>query len=193
MKISLAISIYLLIAWYLYYRDRHISKNIIRYLESAFPVPPSAITVIIFSYVLMLPVITLESLVVRVLKIKKEPPENKEELDQIMEEIYPEDVHDLADASLEITRQDIEPFIQQIPSLFDSGLSEIWIRRIMDDVQTLDVGDDNRHIFYPMWQGKRVPLVTEIKREKKDLFVLLFWAPPDVSKAIDIKMDAFCE
>ena len=193
MKISLAISIYLLVAGYLYYRDRHINKNIIKYLKSACPVPPSAMNAVLLGYALLLPVITAERLLVRALGIKKAPSENEAELNQILEEIYPEEIHDLDDVSIELEGQDVEPFIRQIPPVFDSGLTEIWIRRIMDDVRTLAVGDDNRHIFYPMWQGKRVTLVTEIKREKKDLFVLLFWALPDVAKSLDTKMDEFCE
>ena len=193
MQMSLAVSIYLLLAWYLYYRDRHINKNIIKYLESAFPVPSSAMTAVVFGYALLLPVITAERLIVRALGIKKAPPENEAELNQILEEICPEEVHNLDDASIELETQDIETFIRQIPPLFDSGLNDMWIRRIIDDVRTLEVGDDNRHVFYPMWQGKRATLVTEIKREKKEVFVLLFWALPDVTKAIDAKMDEFCE
>lgn len=193
MQMSLALSIYLLLAWYLYYRDRRINKKVMKYLESAFPVPSSAMTAIVFGYALLLPVITAERLIVQALGIKKAPPENEAELNQILEEICPEEVHDLDNVSIELEKQDIEPFIRQIPLIFESGLTEIWIRRILDDIKALEVGDENSHIFYPMWQSKRVTLVTEISREKKDLFVVLFWALPDVTKTLDAKMEEFCE
>lgn len=191
--VSLGISIYLLLAWYLYYRDRRINKKVMKYVESAFPVPSGAIAGVAFGYALLMPVLALNRLVKRIFRVKEAPPENVEDLNKILEEICPEEVHDLDNVSIELEKQDIEPFIRQIPLIFESGLTEIWIRRILDDIKTLEVDDENSHIFYPMWKGKRVTLVTEISREKKELFVLLFWALPDVINVIDAKMDEFCE
>lgn len=189
---TIAFSIYILLAGYLYYRDKNFYKRATQYLEQSMPVPAGAVAGIVFAFALLLPVIEAERLIRRVLGIEKKPTENADEIKQIAEEICPERVHDLSDASIELNRQDVEPFLRLIPELFDSGLTETWIQRIMDDVRGLEVGEDNRHTFYAMRAGGRIPLITELQRIRKDCFVVLFWAPESVAAAIDAKMAEFC-
>lgn len=189
---TIAFSIYILLAWYLYYRDKNFYKRVTQYLEQSMPMPAGAVAGIVFVFALALPVIEAERIIRRLPGVKKDPPENETELKQIAEEICPEGVYDLSDASIELDRPDVEPFIRQIPSIFEAGLTEIWIQRIMDDVRDLEVGEDNRHTFYAMREGKRILLVTEVQRIKKDGFVVLFWAPESVAAAIGAKMEDFC-
>lgn len=196
-ELSLLFSGYILIAFVIYYNDRSIMKNILKYMQSAVPAPKVAFVAAGFILALMLPILSLklnlEKLYKWLFSVKEETKSNSEEVEKFAREYYPETIYDLDEVSIELERDDIDEFVRLLPPLFDAGFGESRVEEIMQDLGELLVNDENRHVFYPTYQSKRVPVVVEVKRIKKNLFELAFQSEKDVADAIGNKMDVFCE
>lgn len=197
MGLSLAFSVYILIAFILYYRDRSILKIILRYIQKAVPVSRGVIAFAFLLALLGMPIVYLQSWAEKIYRkltgVKATETELSEDAARFFEEYYPERLQDLEEVSIELEREDIEEFMAALSPIFDAGLTESQLKAIIDLVDGLEPGDMDRVVFYPRYHEKRMTLVFEVTMTRQREYVLAFSAETELANAIDQQITVYCE
>lgn len=199
MTVSLFLSGYLGLAFYLFKRDKSLWRKILRYLQETTPFSPAMLSLPLFIVFLLLPVIelhTLGNLLIKRLglsKVNKNPLSDDHA--HFIRENYPEIEHGLTGTSITLEQADIAPLFLMLIPLFDSGFSEFEQNKIEKVISRLTADEEEKIFFSVSHNGKRSPFVVEIEidEDDKNAYLFTFYANEDLAKLIDKQIDDFCK
>lgn len=199
MTISLFLSAYLVLAFYLFKRDKSLWRKILRYIQETTPASPAMLSIPLFMVFLLLPVIELHTLGNRLIKRFGSDKVNKSPLSDdhahFIREHYPEIEYGLTGTSITLEQTDIAPFLLMLIPLFDSGFSEFEQNKIERVISRLTADEEEKMFFSVSHNGKRTPFVVEIEidEDDNDAYLFTFYANEDLAKVIDKQIDDFCK
>lgn len=194
---SLLFSGYILLAFYLYKKDKVLWGNVIRYCKETCPLPDKILAFPIFIGVLLCPLVILQCKIKALLRkigLKRqfETKSSGEDAEYFLEKYYPELMENLKSTTIVLTQEDIHPFINKIVHLFESGFSGQEQFKIEKAIEHLT--DEEKLTFSVTNEGKRVPFIIKIEFDDKieGMYLFTFYSNDFLVEKIDRNIDEFC-
>ena len=180
-SISLLISLYIAVAFYIYFQQKREWKNIVEHIRDSMPVSDNSIGVAVFVIVLILPIVmTVFHLKKFLLKIKLlNEPDTEEITDDakyFIKKYYPEIEQDLEGISVEIIYENLDILLNSISDLLINGFGESEVLRVRNVVRKLVVSEEEEEkiSFYIKHEGITSMLVIEFIKKKLNYFEITF-------------------
>ena len=180
-SISLLISLYIAVAFYIYFQQKREWKNIVEHIRDSMPVSDNSIGVAVFVIVLILPIVmTVFHIKKFLLKIKLlNEPDTEEITDDakyFIKKYYPEIEQDLEGISVEIIYENLDILLNSISDLLINGFGESEVLRVRNVVRKLVVSEEEEEkiSFYIKHEGITSMLVIEFIKKKLNYFEITF-------------------
>lgn len=197
-SISLLISLYIAVAFYIYFQQKREWKNIVEHIRDSMPVSDNSIGVAVFVIVLILPiVVTVFHLKKFLLKIKLlNEPDTEEITDDakyFIKKYYPEIEQDLEGISVEIIYENLDILLNSISDLLINGFGESEVLRVQNVVRKLVVSEEEEEkiSFYIKHEGITSMLVIEFIKKKLNYFEITFYVKQELAKLFNEKIDNY--
>ena len=188
-SISLLISLYIAVAFYIYFQQKREWKNIVEHIRDSMPVSDNSIGVAVFVIVLILPIVmTVFHLKKFLLKIKLlNEPDTEEITDDakyFIKKYYPEIEQDLEGISVEIIYENLDILLNSISDLLINGFGESEVLRVRNVVRKLVVSEEEEEkiSFYIKHEGITSMLVIEFIKKKLNYFEITFYVKQELAK-----------
>ena len=199
-SISLLISLYIAVAFYIYFQQKREWKNIVEHIRDSMPVSDNSIGVAVFVIVLILPIVmTVFHLKKFLLKIKLlNEPDTEEITDDakyFIKKYYPEIEQDLEGISVEIIYENLDILLNSISDLLINGFGESEVLRVRNVVRKLVVSEEEEEkiSFYIKHEGITSMLVIEFIKKKLNYFEITFYVKQELAKLFNEKIDNYYE
>ena len=197
-SISLLISLYIAVAFYIYFQQKREWKNIVEHIRDSMPVSDNSIGVAVFVIVLILPIVmTVFHLKKFLLKIKMlNEPDTEEITDDakyFIKKYYPEIEQDLEGISVEIIYENLDILLNSISDLLINGFGESEVLRVRNVVRKLVVSEEEEEkiSFYIKHEGITSMLVIEFIKKKLNYFEITFYVKQELAKLFNEKIDNY--
>ena len=197
-SISLLISLYIAVAFYIYFQQKREWKNIVEHIRDSMPVSDNSIGVAVFVIVLILPIVmTVFHLKKFLLKIKLlNEPDTEEITDDakyFIKKYYPEIEQDLEGISVEIIYENLDILLNSISDLLINGFGESEVLRVRTVVRKLGVSEEEEEkiSFYIKHEGITSMLVIEFIKKKLNYFEITFYVKQELAKLFNEKIDNY--
>lgn len=197
-SISLLISLYIAVAFYIYFQQKREWKNIVEHIRDSMPVSDNSIGVAVFVIVLILPIVmTVFHLKKFLLKIKLlNEPDTEEITDDakyFIKKYYPEIEQDLEGISVEIIYENLDILLNSISDLLINGFGESEVLRVRNVVRKLVVSEEEEEkiSFYIKHEGITSMLVIEFIKKKLNYFEITFYVKQELAKLLNEKIDNY--
>ncbi len=197
-SISLLISLYIAVAFYIYFQQKREWKNIVEHIRDSMPVSDNSIGVAVFVIVLILPIVmTVFHLKKFLLKIKLlNEPDTEEITDDakyFIKKYYPEIEQDLEGISVEIIYENLDILLNSISDLLINGFGESEVLRVRNVVRKLVVSEEEEEkiSFYIKHEGITSMLVIEFIKKKLNYFEITFYVRQELAKLFNEKIDNY--
>lgn len=197
-SISLLISLYIAVAFYIYFQQKREWKNIVEHIRDSMPVSDNSIGVAVFVIVLILPIVmTVFHLKKFLLKIKLlNKPDTEEITDDakyFIKKYYPEIEQDLEGISVEIIYENLDILLNSISDLLINGFGESEVLRVRNVVRKLVVSEEEEEkiSFYIKHEGITSMLVIEFIKKKLNYFEITFYVKQELAKLFNEKIDNY--
>lgn len=197
-SISLLISLYIAVAFYIYFQQKREWKNIVEHIRDSMPVSDNSIGVAVFVIVLILPIVmTVFHLKKFLLKIKLlNEPDTEEITDDakyFIKKYYPEIDQDLEGISVEIIYENLDILLNSISDLLINGFGESEVLRVRNVVRKLVVSEEEEEkiSFYIKHEGITSMLVIEFIKKKLNYFEITFYVKQELAKLFNEKIDNY--
>ena len=197
-SISLLISLYIAVAFYIYFQQKREWKNIVEHIRDSMPVSDNSIGVAVFVIVLILPIVmTVFHLKKFLLKIKLlNEPDTEEITDDakyFIKKYYPESEQDLEGISVEIIYENLDILLNSISDLLINGFGESEVLRVRNVVRKLVVSEEEEEkiSFYIKHEGTTSMLVIEFIKKKLNYFEITFYVKQELAKLFNEKIDNY--
>lgn len=197
-SISLLISLYIAVAFYIYFQQKREWKNIVEHIRDSMPVSDNSIGVAVFVIVLILPIVmTVFHIKKFLLKIKLlNEPDTEEITDDakyFIKKYYPEIEQDLEGISVEIIYENLDIFLNSISDLLINGFGESEVLRVRNVVRKLVVSEEEEEkiSFYIKHEGITSMLVIEFIKKKLNYFEITFYVKQELAKLFNEKIDNY--
>ena len=197
-SISLLISLYIAVAFYIYFQQKREWKNIVEHIRDSMPVSDNSIGVAVFVIVLILPIVmTVFHLKKFLLKIKLlNEPDTEEITDDakyFIKKYYPEIDQDLEGISVEIIYENLDILLNSISDLLINGFGESEVLRVRNVVRKLVVSEEEEEkiSFYIKHEGTTSMLVIEFIKKKLNYFEITFYVKQELAKLFNEKIDNY--
>ena len=197
-SISLLISLYIAVAFYIYFQQKREWKNIVEHIRDSMPVSDNSIGVAVFVIVLILPIVmTVFHLKKFLLKIKLlNEPDTEEITDDakyFIKKYYPEIEQDLEGISVEIIYENLDILLNSISDLLINGFGESEVLRVRNVVRKLVVSEEEEEkiSFYIKHEGITSMLVIEFIKKKLNYFEITFYVKQELAKLFNEKIDTY--
>ena len=197
-SISLLISLYIAVAFYIYFQQKREWKNIVEHIRDSMPVSDNSIGVAVFVIVLILPIVmTVFHLKKFLLKIKLlNEPDTEEITDDakyFIKKYYPEIEQDLEGISVEIIYENLDILLNSISDLLINGFGESEVLRVRNVVRKLVVSEEEEEkiSFYIKHEGITSMLVIEFIKKKLNYFEITFYVKQELAKLFNEKIDNY--
>ena len=197
-SISLLISLYIAVAFYIYFQQKREWKNIVEHIRDSMPVSDNSIGVAVFVIVLILPIVmTVFHLKKFLLKIKLlNEPDTEEITDDakyFIKKYYPEIDQDLEGISVEIIYENLDILLNSISDLLINGFGESEVLRVRNVVRKLVVSEEEEEkiSFYIKHEGITSMLVIEFIKKKLNYFEITFYVKQELAKLLNEKIDNY--
>ena len=197
-SISLLISLYIAVAFYIYFQQKREWKNIVEHIRDSMPVSDNSIGVAVFVLVLILPIVmTVFHLKKFLLKIKLlNEPDTEEITDDakyFIKKYYPEIEQDLEGISVEIIYENLDILLNSISDLLINGFGESEVLRVRNVVRKLVVSEEEEEkiSFYIKHEGITSMLVIEFIKKKLNYFEITFYVKQELAKLFNEKIDNY--
>ena len=188
-SISLLISLYIAVAFYIYFQQKREWKNIVEHIRDSMPVSDNSIGVAVFVIVLILPIVmTVFHIKKFLLKIKLlNEPDTEEITDDakyFIKKYYPEIEQDLEGISVEIIYENLDILLNSISDLLINGFGESEVLRVRNVVRKLVVSEEEEEkiSFYIKHEGITSMLVIEFIKKKLNYFEITFYVNQELAK-----------
>lgn len=198
--ISLLISLYIVVAFYIYFQQKREWKNIVEHIRDSMPVSDSSIGVAVFVIVLVLPIIMMGFYIKKFLlktKILQESDvdEINDDAKYFMKKYYPEIEQDLEGISVGIVYENIDVFLYSIEDLLINGAGESEVFRVKNSVKRLAQSEDDEEkiSFYINYEGISSMVVVEFMKKKMNYFEITFYVKQELAKLFNEKIDDYLE
>ena len=197
-SISLLISLYIAVAFYIYFQQKREWKNIVEHIRDSMPVSDNSIGVAVFVIVLILPIVmTVFHIKKFLLKIKLlNEPDTEEITDDakyFIKKYYPEIEQDLEGISVEIIYENLDILLNSISDLLINGFGESEVLRVRNVVRKLVVSEEEEEkiSFYIKHEGITSMLVIEFIKKKLNYFEITFYVKQELAKLLNEKIDNY--
>ena len=197
-SISLLISLYIAVAFYIYFQQKREWKNIVEHIRDSMPVSDNSIGVAVFVIVLILPIVmTVFHIKKFLLKIKLlNEPDTEEITDDakyFIKKYYPEIEQDLDGISVEIIYENLDILLNSISDLLINGFGESEVLRVRNVVRKLVVSEEEEEkiSFYIKHEGITSMLVIEFIKKKLNYFEITFYVKQELAKLFNEKIDNY--
>lgn len=197
-SISLLISLYIAVAFYIYFQQKREWKNIVEHIRDSMPVSDNSIGVAVFVIVLILPIVmTVFHLKKFLLKIKLlNEPDTEEITDDakyFIKKYYPEIDQDLEGIYVEIIYENLDILLNSISDLLINGFGESEVLRVRNVVRKLVVSEEEEEkiSFYIKHEGITSMLVIEFIKKKLNYFEITFYVKQELAKLFNEKIDNY--
>ena len=197
-SISLLISLYIAVAFYIYFQQKREWKNIVEHIRDSMPVSDNSIGVAVFVIVLILPIVmTVFHIKKFLLKIKLlNEPDTEEITDDakyFIKKYYPEIEQDLEGISVEIIYENLDILLNSISDLLINGFGESEVLRVRNVVRKLVVSEEEEEkiSFYIKHEGTTSMLVIEFIKKKLNYFEITFYVKQELAKLFNEKIDNY--
>ena len=197
-SISLLISLYIAVAFYIYFQQKREWKNIVEHIRDSMLVSDNSIGVAVFVIVLILPIVmTVFHLKKFLLKIKLlNEPDTEEITDDakyFIKKYYPEIEQDLEGISVEIIYENLDILLNSISDLLINGFGESEVLRVRNVVRKLVVSEEEEEkiSFYIKHEGITSMLVIEFIKKKLNYFEITFYVKQELAKLFNEKIDNY--
>ena len=197
-SISLLISLYIAVAFYIYFQQKREWKNIVEHIRDSMPVSDNSIGVAVFVIVLILPIVmTVFHLKKFLLKIKLLNEPDAEEITDdakyFIKKYYPEIEQDLEGISVEIIYENLDILLNSISDLLINGFGESEVLRVRNVVRKLVVSEEEEEkiSFYIKHEGITSMLVIEFIKKKLNYFEITFYVKQELAKLFNEKIDNY--
>ena len=197
-SISLLMSLYIAVAFYIYFQQKREWKNIVEHIRDSMPVSDNSIGVAVFVIVLILPIVmTVFHLKKFLLKIKLlNEPDTEEITDDakyFIKKYYPEIEQDLEGISVEIIYENLDILLNSISDLLINGFGESEVLRVRNVVRKLVVSEEEEEkiSFYIKHEGITSMLVIEFIKKKLNYFEITFYVKQELAKLFNEKIDNY--
>lgn len=197
-SISLLISLYIAVAFYIYFQQKREWKNIVEHIRDSMPVSDNSIGVAVFVIVLILPIVmTVFHLKKFLLKIKLlNEPDTEEITDDakyFIKKYYPEIEQDLEGISVEIIYENLDILLNSISDLLINGFGESEVLRVRNVVRKLVVSEEEEEKIssYIKHEGITSMLVIEFIKKKLNYFEITFYVKQELAKLFNEKIDNY--
>lgn len=197
-SISLLISLYIAVAFYIYFQQKREWKNIVEHIRDSMPVSDNSIDVAVFVIVLILPIVmTVFHIKKFLLKIKLlNEPDTEEITDDakyFIKKYYPEIEQDLEGISVEIIYENLDILLNSISDLLINGFGESEVLRVRNVVRKLVVSEEEEEkiSFYIKHEGITSMLVIEFIKKKLNYFEITFYVKQELAKLFNEKIDNY--
>ena len=197
-SISLLISLYIAVAFYIYFQQKREWKNIVEHIRDSMPVSDNSIGVAVFVIVLILPIVmTVFHIKKFLLKIKLlNEPDTEEITDDakyFIKKYYPEIEQDLEGISVEIIYENLDILLNSISDLLINGFGESEVLRVRNVVRKLVVSEEEEEkiSFYIKHEGITSMLVIEFIKKKINYFEITFYVKQELAKLFNEKIDNY--
>ena len=197
-SISLLISLYIAVAFYIYFQQKREWKNIVEHIRDSMPVSDNSIGVAVFVIVLILPIVmTVFHLKKFLLKIKLlNEPDTEEITDDakyFIKKYYPEIEQDLEGISVEIIYENLDILLNSISDLLINGFGESEVLRVRNVVRKLVVSEEEEEkiSFYIKHEGNTSMLVIEFIKKRLNYFEITFYVKQELAKLFNEKIDNY--
>ena len=197
-SISLLISLYIAVAFYIYFQQKREWKNIVEHIRDSMPVSDNSIGVAVFVIVLILPIVmTVFHLKKFLLKIKLlNEPDTEEITDDakyFIKKYYPEIEQDLEGISVEIIYENLDILLNSISDLLINGFGESEVLRVRNVVRKLVVSEEEEEkiSFYIKHEDITSMLVIEFIKKKLNYFEITFYVKQELAKLLNEKIDNY--
>ena len=197
-SISLLISLYIAVAFYIYFQQKREWKNIVEHIRDIMPVSDNSIGVAVFVIVLILPIVmTVFHIKKFLLKIKLlNEPDTEEITDDakyFIKKYYPEIEQDLEGISVEIIYENLDILLNSISDLLINGFGESEVLRVRNVVRKLVVSEEEEEkiSFYIKHEGITSMLVIEFIKKKLNYFEITFYVKQELAKLFNEKIDNY--
>ena len=197
-SISLLISLYIAVAFYIYFQQKREWKNIVEHIRDSMPVSDNSIGVAVFVIVLILPIVmTVFHLKKFLLKIKLlNEPDTEEITDDakyFIKKYCPEIEQDLEGISVEIIYENLDILLNSISDLLINGFGESEVLRVRNVVRKLVVSEEEEEkiSFYIKHEGITSMLVIEFIKKKLNYFEITFYVKQELAKLFNEKIDNY--
>ena len=197
-SILLLISLYIAVAFYIYFQQKREWKNIVEHIRDSMPVSDNSIGVAVFVIVLILPIVmTVFHLKKFLLKIKLlNEPDTEEITDDakyFIKKYYPEIEQDLEGISVEIIYENLDILLNSISDLLINGFGESEVLRVRNVVRKLVVSEEEEEkiSFYIKHEGITSMLVIEFIKKKLNYFEITFYVKQELAKLFNEKIDNY--
>lgn len=194
-SISLLISLYIAVAFYIYFQQKREWKNIVEHIRDSMPVSDNSIGVAVFVIVLILPIVmTVFHIKKFLLKIKLlNEPDTEEITDDakyFIKKYYPEIEQDLEGISVEIIYENLDILLNSISDLLINGFGESEVLRVRNVVRKLVVSEEEEEkiSFYIKHEGITSMLVIEFIKKKLNYFEITFYVKQELAKLFNEKI-----
>ena len=105
----------------------------------------------------------------------------------------PVDTTGLAEASMNLDQEHVEPLLAQVSKLFSAGFTPDAAARITDQVDGLWVGQTGNWEFSVTFNGEPARLVIAAYKDDSDAPDLYFFSSPDIAAQITKELAAFSD
>ncbi len=197
-SISLLISLYIAVAFYIYFQQKREWKNIVKHIRDSMPVSDNSIGVAVFVIVLILPIVmTVFHIKKFLLKIKLlNEPDTEEITDDakyFIKKYYPEIEQDLEGISVEIIYENLDILLNSISDLLINGFGESEVLRVRNVARKLVVSEEEEEkiSFYIKHEGITSMLVIEFIKKKLNYFEITFYVKQELAKLFNEKIDNY--
>ena len=197
-SISLLISLYIAVAFYIYFQQKREWKNIVEHIRDSMLVSDNSIGVAVFVIVLILPIVmTVFHIKKFLLKIKLlNEPDTEEITDDakyFIKKYYPEIEQDLEGISVEIIYENLDILLNSISDLLINGFGESEVLRVRNVVRKLVVSEEEEEkiSFYIKHEGITSMLVIEFIKKKLNYFEITFYVKQELAKLFNEKIDNY--
>ena len=197
-SISLLISLYIAVAFYIYFQQKREWKNIVEHIRDSMPVSDNSIGVAVFVIVLILPIVMTDFHIKKfLLKIKLlNEPDTEEITDDakyFIKKYYPEIEQDLEGISVEIIYENLDILLNSISDLLINGFGESEVLRVRNVVRKLVVSEEEEEkiSFYIKHEGITSMLVIEFIKKKLNYFEITFYVKQELAKLFNEKIDNY--
>jgi len=99
----------------------------------------------------------------------------------------------LVEASMNFDGEMVQPFLERIAPLIDTGFSKAKIEQVVICTEDMEVDQTEKFRFEIIYAGKPSELQIEIFMDDVDAPDISFYAEPKLSKIIEAEMHRYCE
>ena len=197
MEVSIAFSAYILLAFWLYRKEKRFWKKVIRYIKERAAIPDSLTALVVLIAMLFFPLTllqgTLRGLFAKLGGKKQQEEPEEEDVKDFLHHYYPEVEDRLEAITIVLEPQEAGPFLSSITRLFDSGfgLGECGrVEKALAGMAEMEE-EEEKLTFSVEYNGVRNRLVLEILRENEEELELTFYGKKELTEALDKAMEGF--